>query len=144
MSIRRTESLWLAVCLLLISSSGFSQTRAPLPPEAEQLSAWKVSYPEWFHNWETAEMRCNIDDPTLFRLVRLDEDIDPNAEIQTASEQIEELDLRIVRDLQKRGWSRMNQTIQATEADAFRGAVLSCKSPTDVRPVLARYTTRLP
>jgi hypothetical protein len=113
MSTKRTESLWLAA-YLLISSSAFPQTRVPLPPDSEQLLVWKVSYSEWFQHWETAEMRCNIDDPTLYRMVRLDDDTDPYADIKTASRQTEELDRRIVRGLKKQGWSRVKPASSRT------------------------------
>jgi hypothetical protein len=102
---RRTAEL-LLVAYLLISSYDFAQTSIPLPPEVEQLSAWRVSYPEWFHDWETEEMRCGIDDPTLHHVVRLDGG-PASLDFRTASRQVEELDRKIVRDLKKHGWSQM-------------------------------------
>lgn len=110
---KRTAEL-LVAAYLLISSYGIAQTGVPLPPEAEQLSVWHVSYPEWFHDWETAEMRCNIDDPTLYHVVRLDNETDSNLGIKTASNRVEELDRRIVQDLKKHGWSQMASAASET------------------------------
>jgi hypothetical protein len=107
MSANRTELLLCLAAYLMLSSSGFAQTGIPLPPDSEQLAAWKVSHPEWFDRWETAEMRCNIDDPTQYAVVRLDHDADPYMDSRSANKQIEDLDRRIVRHLKKHGWSEM-------------------------------------
>jgi hypothetical protein len=107
MSITRGRCLpWLAAYLVTISS-GFAQTTVPLPPDSEQLSVWKVSYPEWFEQWNTAETRCNIDDPTEYKRVRLEYGSDMSLDDRAATKQIEELDKRIVAYLRNHGWSSM-------------------------------------
>jgi hypothetical protein len=103
---RRRCLLWLAATLVTISS-GLAQTKVPFPPDSEQLSVWKVLYPEWFEQWDTAETRCNIDDPTEYKRVRLEYGADMSLDDRTASKQIEELDKRIVAYLRNRGWSPM-------------------------------------
>ena len=97
----KRELLLCFAAYLFIRSFAFAQS-IPLPPAAEQLSAWNVSYPEWSESWETALDRCGIDDPTLYRVIRLDGGAE-SANIRSANKQIQELDRRIVDDLKKHG-----------------------------------------
>jgi hypothetical protein len=102
MPAHRIDRLLLLSACLTIVSSALAQARVPLPPDPEQLSVWKVSYPVWFETWDTAAMRCNIDDPTEYQKVRLDYDADMSLDDRSANKQIEELDKRIVVNLKNR------------------------------------------
>lgn len=104
-----TTKLFFCVAAHVIVSSvvGIAQIGVPLPLDVKQLTAWKVSYPEWFDRWDTAETRCNIDDPTEYTRVRLDYDADFSMNDRSANRQIEVLDKRIVHHLKKHGWSVM-------------------------------------
>lgn len=102
-----TERLLLLSACLTMVTSAFAQTRVPLPPDPEQLSVWKVSYPEWFETWDTAATRCNIDDPTEYQKVRLDYEADMSLDGRSVNKQIQELDKRIVAQLTNHGWTPM-------------------------------------
>lgn len=53
-------------------------------------------------------MRCNIRDMENYTADRLDYEVPPTVDDQTASKQIESLDKRVVHYLRKAGWMRIS------------------------------------
>ena len=74
------------------------------------LADWKMSAPTYLYERMLGKpgMHCNILDMRNYTTDRLDYEVPPTVDDQTANKQIENLDKRVVHYLRKAGWMRIS------------------------------------